>query len=103
MTCGRGPVLPVVGLVLVGALGSGIVAAPASAADSAAVTTSPESYLFTVDAAFGSTRPLARGPQAEERFTLTLTGVDPVTKFADRPFRDASVISPGALDANWNA
>lgn len=62
-----------------------------------------EAYLFTVQAVAGSTvtRQTAKGE--DERFTLTLTGVDPVTKFADRPFTDARVMSPKALATNWNA
>jgi len=61
------------------------------------------SYLFTVQAASGSTAPGQSATGEDERFTLTLRGVDPVTKFADRPFRAASVMSPAALVSNWNA
>ncbi len=61
------------------------------------------SYLFTVVAAAGSTvlgQP-ARGE--DERFALSFSGVDPVTKFADRPLRAASVLSPEALVSNWSS
>lgn len=61
------------------------------------------SFLFTVQAAAGSTVPGRSATGEDERFTLTLHGVAPVTKFADRPFRAASVISPVALVANWDA
>ena len=60
-------------------------------------------YLFTVQAASGSTAPSQTANGEDERFTLTLRGVDPVTKFADRPFRAASVMTPGALVSNWNS
>ena len=55
------------------------------------------SFLFTVQAVSGSTSVLPAGSGVDERFTLSLRGVDPVTKFADRPFRSASVMSPAAL------
>ena len=61
------------------------------------------SYLFTVQAIAGSTISIQAGKGEDERFTLTLRGVDPVTKFADRPFRTASVISPATLVTNWKA
>lgn len=79
---------------------------------SAGVTTSayavtqpsePKSFLFTVEATSGHTAPMQGTGSAKETFRLTLTGVDPVTIFTDRPFRDAKLISPRALDANWNA
>ena len=61
------------------------------------------SFLFTVQAVSGSTSVLPAGSGVDERFTLSLRGVDPVTKFADRPFRSASVMSPAALVSNWNS
>jgi hypothetical protein len=64
---------------------------------------STPSFLFTVQAASGSTASSRTAAGEDERFTLTLRGVDPVTKFADRPFRAASVMSPAALASNWNA
>lgn len=67
-----------------------------------AQASTPE-YLFTVQAVNGSTQPDNPAKGENERFTLTIHGVDPVTKFADRPFRSASVMSPGALVANWNS
>ena len=60
-------------------------------------------YLFTVQAASGSTATSRTATGEDERFTLTLRGVDPVTKFADRPFRAATVMSPASLASNWNA
>ena len=59
-------------------------------------------YLFTIEAGRGTTSPLAHGPQVDEAFTLTLSGLDPVTMFADRPFRKAKLISIGGLVANWS-
>ena len=82
----------------IAALGTaGLVAlnAPAQAATPA--------YLFTVQAVAGSTVPDRPAQGEDERFTLTLRGVDPVTKFADRPFRTASVMSPAAVVSNWGA
>jgi len=61
------------------------------------------SYLFTVQAVSGSTVPGAPLAGSDERFTLSLRGVDPITKFADRPFRNASVMSPAALVSNWKS
>jgi len=61
------------------------------------------SYLFTVQAVSGSTLLGTAQKGEDERFTLSLRDVDPVTKFADRPFRNASVMSPAALVSNWNA
>jgi hypothetical protein len=82
----------------------GLPALPASAVTGeASASSTTEEYLFTVQAAGGSTkqmRPL--GPE-NERFRLILTDVDPVTMFSDRPFRDARLMSPKALDANWEA
>lgn len=61
------------------------------------------SYLFAVVAAAGSTVPGQPTKGEDERFTLTLGGVDAVTKFADRPLRAASVLSPQELDSNWSS
>ena len=61
------------------------------------------SYLFTVEATAGSTAPGQPVKGQDERFTLIMRGVEPVTKFADRPFRSASVMSPAALVSNWDA
>jgi hypothetical protein len=79
------------------------VAATALAASGAPAQATTPSYLFTVQAAGGSTAPGRTAPGENEHFTLTLRGVDPVTKFADRPFRTATVMTPGALVSNWNA
>jgi hypothetical protein len=65
--------------------------------------TGTKEALFTVQAANGTTKSLKAAVTEDERFRLTLTGVDPVTKFANRPFRDATLITPEALDANWDA
>jgi hypothetical protein len=61
------------------------------------------SYLFTVVAAAGSTAAAQPFLDEDERFTLSLSGVDSVTKFADRPLRAASVLSPQELDSNWSS
>ncbi len=61
------------------------------------------SYLFTVVAAAGSTMPGQPTNGEDERFTLTLAEVDAVTKFADRPLRAASVLSPEALVSDWSS
>ena len=63
-------------------------------------TGATESYMFTVQAARGSTTAITE-TEASEQFRLTITGVSPVTMFADRPFRDASLITPRSLEANW--
>jgi uncharacterized membrane protein YgcG len=84
-----GPVLAVVLL-------EGMVVAPGAQAAS-------EEYLFTVQADSGTSARVTAKPGEGERFQLTLRGVDPVTRFADRPFRDAKIISPSALAANWKA
>ncbi len=83
--------------VLVTMTASGIAGAvaPAQAATPA--------YLFTVQAVNGSTSSVSAAKTEDERFTLTLHEVDPVTKFADRPFRSASVMSPAALVSNWGS
>ena len=72
------------------------------ATSSSALAATP-AYLFTVQAASGSTVPGRPSSGEDERFTLTLRGVDPITKFADRPFRTASVMSPAAVVSNWNS
>lgn len=60
----------------------------------------PPSYLFTVEASEGTTTILTpRG--STERMRITLDGVEPVTMFADRPMRDARLISPAALTTHW--
>jgi len=79
------------------------VATTALAASSVPAQAYTPSYLVTVEAASGSTAPGRTAPGEDEHFTLTLRGVDPVTKFADRPFRTATVMTPGALVSNWNA
>ena len=61
------------------------------------------SYLFTVQAVSGETRSVSSTQGEDERFSLSLRGVDPITKFADRPFRSASVMSPAALVSNWKS
>ena len=59
-------------------------AAPASAfAGATGTPTGNESYLFTIQAARGTTTPMTVRGTEDERFRLTLSGVDPVTKFAD--------------------
>lgn len=82
----------------------GLTASTAAAADgSVSKSTTPEEFLFTVQAARGSTASLTVTGAEDETFTLTLSGVDPVTMFSDRPFRDARLISPTALAVNWDA
>lgn len=84
------------------ALISAVAAACLVASNAPAQAANP-SYLFTVQAAAGSTVPGQPSQGEDERFTLTIRGVDPVTKFADRPLRAASVISPAALVSNWSS
>ncbi len=81
---------------------SAVVAVCLLASNSPAQAANP-SYLFTVEAASGSTVSGQTTKGEDERFTLTLSGVNPVTKFADRPLRAASVLSPAALVSNWNS
>lgn len=59
-----------------------------------------ESFLFTVEATSGSTAKLKKTSKGET-FTLSLDRLAPVTMFSDRPFRDASLITPKALVTNW--
>jgi hypothetical protein len=75
------------------------VTTPASAAAGAS---GAKSFLFTVEASNGRTTPMKATGSVDERFRLTLSDVDPVTMFADWPFRNAKFISPSALDANWS-
>lgn len=83
---------------------SGLAAVPAPATTgSPDDPTGAEEVLFTVQAARGTTTPLTADGSVNTRFRFTLTAVDPVTVFANRPYRDAWLISPRALDANWNA
>jgi hypothetical protein len=79
----------------ISAAGLTAICAPAQAAT--------PSYLFTVEAAAGSTASVRPAQGEDERFNITMRGVEPVTKFADRPFRSASVMSPAALVSNWDA
>lgn len=76
---------------------AGLVAVPPSA------QAATPSYLFTLQASGGSTAPGTPAESEDEHFTLTLRGVTPVTRFADRPFRAASVMSPRALVSHWDA
>lgn len=73
--------------------------ASASTTDSAG----DEEFLYTVESAGAISTPLKVDGPEDEKFRLTLSGVAPVTVFANRPFRDATLISPRALDANWDA
>ncbi len=82
-----------------GVLGSGLAASGSAAADGQAAPT--EVFLFTVQSQEGKTKQLP-SRKVDERFTLTLTGIDPVTQFSDRPFRDALLISPQSFVANWD-
>ena len=69
---------------------------------STAQASSP-AYLFTVQSVAGSIVMGTPVKGEDERFTLRLNGVDPVTKFTDRPLRAATVMSPSALVSNWDA
>lgn len=60
-----------------------------------------KSWLFAAVSATGRTRPLTPGAHEDERFVLKLIGVPPITKFTDRPFRDATLISPSTLVRQW--
>jgi hypothetical protein len=78
---------------------------PASASAAVSTTdgsTTVEEVLFTVQAARATTSNVKISGSADETFTLTLTGVDPVTVFSNRPFRDAWLISPRGLSTNWD-
>ena len=77
---------------------------PVSAtAGSSDQSTETEEFLFTVQAARGSTTPLKTTGAVDEKFRLTLVSIDPVTMFANRPFRDATLISPRLLTNSWNS
>lgn len=83
------------------ALAALALATPVHAAQAVPAPAPAPSYLFTVEAAHGTTTQLkARG--TTERMTITLDRVRPVTQFADRPLRDAKLISPAALATHWS-
>ena len=85
--------------IAVATLGLTAPAHGAQAAEGRASARQP-SYLFTVEAAHGTTAQLKpRG--SVERMTITLDHVDPVTQFTDRPLRNARLISPSALTTHW--
>lgn len=71
-----------------------VLTAPARAADPS------EKWLFVTQAATARTVP-TNSETGAERFRLVLPQPAPVTKFADRPFRDAHLVSPAALAAHW--
>jgi hypothetical protein len=84
---------------------SGALVIPSSAlaaVDSTDGSSTVEEVLFTVQAARATTSNVKITGSADETFTLTLIGVDPVTVFSNRPFRDAWLISPRGLTANWD-
>ena len=94
---------------VVGLLAGGLLA-PVSAQDTTNVprisTLASENtaqYLFTLGAASGRTQPLKKHNGESERFVLTLRGVGVVTKFADRPFRNATVLAPWRFTKHWHA
>lgn len=60
-----------------------------------------EAWLFTAQSASARTHQLEPKAGEDERFRLTLKDVSAITKFSDRPFRDATLISPRALAKNW--
>lgn len=66
-------------------------------------STPPETWLFVAQSAEARTTPMSSTASGHERFRLTLRNPTPVTKFADRPFRDAQLISPKALAQHWQA
>lgn len=70
-------------------------------AELASTQGSSEQFLFTLQAASGATVDAQALDGEDERFTLRLSGVDPVTKFSDRPFRDAMVMSVDDLVSSW--
>lgn len=87
---------------LVLSLGFALMAANAPATMASAAEPPPQKqYLFTVEAARGVA---VQGPRSAtgELFVLAFAGLAPVTMFSDRPFRDAGLISPKALVANWD-
>ena len=91
--------------LLVAGLGMGSSATAAGVAASAPTATSSgqEEYLYSVASARATTTQLKVTDSGNETFRLTLSGVAPVTVFANRPFRDAQIISVKALVANWGA
>lgn len=79
-----------------------IVASVAPASVAGAAEEPPEKqYLFTMEAARGVS---VKGQKLNsgQLFTLVFAGLGPVTMFSDRPFREAGLISPKALVANWD-
>lgn len=75
--------------------------APAMVLSTSAAAPQRESFLFTVEAASAATESVAARAGEDERFTLVMRRVAPVTKFSDRPFRDAMLISPKSLASGW--
>lgn len=92
-----------VAVALVITSGALIVTSASAVARDADEPSTIEEYMFTVQATDGATTQMKASRPGVERFRLTLIGVDPVTQFSDRPFRDASLISPQALDSNWES
>lgn len=68
-----------------------------------AVAPAQEEFLFTLQSARATTMPLKSSGPEDETFRLVLRGVDPVTMFSDRPFREAMLMSVRAFDSNWDA
>lgn len=62
---------------------------------------STEHWMLVAQAAASRTVPMSRTSDGHDRFRLVLRAPAPVIKFADRPFRDAALISPKALVTNW--
>lgn len=62
-----------------------------------------EQWLAVVGAPMARTVPASTTAEGHERFRLTLRWPGSVTMFSDRPFREARLVTPAALSANWEA
>lgn len=88
----------------------GAVAAAAPASADSQVTSrtvtaksdAPPTYLFAINSKRGTVRGVGKDT-GKEKLTLVLRGVsDHATQFADRPIRDAFVLSTKDLEARWD-
>lgn len=70
------------------------------------VVGSNKTYLYEIQASSGNISDLDVSENEHETFTLILDGLngeaDVVTQFTDRPYREASVLSPNELVQQWS-
>lgn len=76
-------------------------AVPVATAAPTSPPSAEEQFLFTLEATRGATVTRKGPAHVDEMFTLRLSDIGQITRFADRPFRDADVITPRQLVAGW--